>query len=79
MGVYVPFMELPENCLECGFTFEDMKYGSCCLFTRIVCLSVGRQDKCPLIMIPSEADIKILKNEAEALGYQLVKIEEDRK
>ena len=28
---------------------------------------------------PTETDIKILKNEAEALGYQLVKIEKDRK
>lgn len=79
MGIYIPLMGLPENCLECSFKSEDIKYGSCCLFTGIVCLSVGRQDKCPLIMIPSEADIKILKNEAETLGYQLVKTEKDTK
>ena len=65
MGLYIPLMELPENCLECGFTFEDMKYGSCCLFTRIVCLSVGRQDKCPLIEINEKAFNEVIEGYLE--------------
>ena len=67
MGVYIKGMKMPKNCLECSFKFVDIKYGDgCCLFTGIVCLSVGRQDKCPLQPIDDEKVEKTQREIVEA-------------
>lgn len=50
MGVYIKGMEMPKNCLECEIRAYDANAGEeYCPFSQIVCLSIGRQDNCPLV------------------------------
>lgn len=43
-------MEMPENCCECQLRQEDYDTGEeFCPFTGVECLSIGRQDNCPII------------------------------
>lgn len=75
MSILIKGMEMPKNCLECSFKFVDIKYGDgCCLFTGIVCLSIGRQDRCPLIEIPTPHG-RLIDADAlfEAMGLDTVK------
>ena len=41
--------KMPENCLECMLkSYDENEYDYYCPFTNITCLSIGRQDNCPL-------------------------------
>lgn len=43
-------MEMPENCCECQLRQEDYEMGEeFCPFTGVECLSIGRQNNCPII------------------------------
>lgn len=53
MSVIVKGMEMPKNCWECSLSDIDDDYGRCCLYSGIACLTIGRQDNCPLIEIPT--------------------------
>ena len=53
MSVIVKGMEMPKNCLECSLSDIDDDFGRCCLYSGIACLTIGRQDNCPLIEIPT--------------------------
>lgn len=46
-------MEMPKNCWECSLSDIDDDYGRCCLYSGIACLTIGRQDNCPLVEIPT--------------------------
>jgi len=52
MSVIVKGMEMPKNCWECSLSDIDDDYGRCCLYSGIACLTIGRQDNCPLVEIP---------------------------
>lgn len=65
MGVYIPNVEAPRNCNSCPLI---MTIDNTCSLTMGGCTKDERPPHCPLIIIPSETDIKMLKNEAEALG-----------
>lgn len=45
MGVYIPDMEMPKNCLYCYF----FAYGCCELANEYVENATKRRDDCPLI------------------------------
>lgn len=48
-------MEMPDNCCECRIrAYDEDEY---CPWTGIVCLSIGRQDKCPLSKVPEHGDL----------------------
>lgn len=50
MSECVVRMEMPENCCECQLRKEDYDTGEeFCPFTGVECLSIGRQDNCPII------------------------------
>lgn len=53
MSVLIKGMEMPKNCWECALSDIDDDFGRCCLFSGIACLTIGRQDNCPLIEIPT--------------------------
>lgn len=53
MGVYIKGMKMPKNCCECEIRSYDANAGEeYCPFSQIVCLSIGRQDNCPLVGVP---------------------------
>lgn len=63
MSVLIRNMEMPKNCWECSLSDIDDDYGRCCLFSGIACLSIGRQDNCPLIEIEfNEEQFNITQN-----------------
>ena len=50
MSECVVRMEMPENCCECQLRQEDYEMGDeFCPFTGVECLSIGRQNNCPII------------------------------
>ena len=53
MSVIVKGMEMPKNCWECSLSDIDDDFGRCCLYSGIACLTIGRQDNCPLVEIPT--------------------------
>lgn len=57
MSIIVKGMEMPKNCWECALSDIDDDFGRCCLFSGIACLTIGRQDNCPLIEIPPHGDL----------------------
>lgn len=69
MGVYIPVMKMPDSCIECKLKIPDDEYDGYCPFTRVVCLSIGRQDDCPLIEIPTPHGRLIDANKLEAMMY----------
>ena len=53
MGVYVKGMKMPKNCLECEIkAWEEGFSEYVCPFSGIICLSIGKQDDCPLVELP---------------------------
>ena len=55
MGVYIKGMRMPENCCECGIRGYDANAEEeYCPFSLIECLSIGRQDSCPLVALPEK-------------------------
>ena len=50
MSECVVRMEMPQNCCECQIRQEDYDTGEeFCPFTGVECLSIGRQDNCPIL------------------------------
>ena len=61
-------IDMPKNCLECMFVQDNEDGGESCVFTNVMCLSVGRQDACPLIEMDKhnfEAGEYLLKKHSE--------------
>ena len=55
MSVIVKGMEFPENCLKCDLRGYDANAGEeYCPFTQVECLSIGRQEACPLVELPEK-------------------------
>ena len=53
MSVIVKGMEMPECCMDCKIKQYDEYEDDCvCPFSGVVCLSIGRQDACPLVALP---------------------------
>lgn len=54
MSVIVKGMKMPENCMECKIKqYVDYESDYCvCPFSEVMCLSIGRQDACPLVALP---------------------------
>lgn len=54
MSVLIKGMEMPENCMDCKIKQYDEYEDDCiCPFSGVVCLSIGRQDACPLVEVPT--------------------------
>ena len=54
MSILIRDMEMPKNCLECELKALGALVGEYyCPITKIDCLSIGRQDDCPLEEVPS--------------------------
>lgn len=53
MSVLVKGMEMPKNCMDCKIKQYD-EFGNyhVCPFSGVMCLSIGRQDACPLVALP---------------------------
>ena len=50
MSECVVRMEMPKNCCECQLRQEDFDTGEeFCPFTGVECLSIGRQNNCPIL------------------------------
>jgi len=56
MSVVVIGMEMPKNCMECKIKqYVDYENDySVCPFSDVMCLSIGRQDACPLGELPDK-------------------------
>ena len=67
MSVIIKGMKIPKNCWECCLTSENEDFDRCCLFTGIICLSIGRQNNCPLVEIPTPHGRLI---DADAIDYR---------
>ena len=65
MGIYLPNMEMPKDCLHCPFSYMS----SDCLKIWIICkvkdvsvsdgdaVQEGRPDWCPLVEVPKHGDL----------------------
>ena len=54
MSVLIKGMEMPENCMDCKIKQYDEYENDCiCPFSGVMCLSIGRQDACPLVEVPT--------------------------
>ena len=56
MGVYIPNMEMPTNCDDCDFAYQDQDseynvYWTCAAVHKSACVH-GRRDDCPLVLVP---------------------------
>lgn len=80
MSVLIKGMEMPRNCCECAIRSYDANgQEEYCPITGIECLSIGRQDDCPLVEIPvsyvrlidADAVIEKANHEAEAMSGSL--------
>ena len=57
MGVYIKSMKMPENCWECEIKqYDEYEEDYVCpfRFSGVVCLTIGRQDSCPLVALPEK-------------------------
>lgn len=55
MGAYIKGMKMSKNCLECEIkAWEEGFSEYVCPFSGIPCLSIGRQDDCPLVELPEK-------------------------
>lgn len=53
MSVYIPDMEMPENCDDCDLMTVEGKYGEpTCPFGRIIRCASERHPDCPLVPAP---------------------------
>ena len=58
MSVIVRGMEMPETCIDCEIKQYDEYEDDCvCPFSGVVCLSIGRQDDCPLFELKDWKDL----------------------
>ena len=50
-GIYIPGMEMPNNCEECDIkTWDTEDY--VCPFSGVSTLCISRQSDCPLVAVP---------------------------
>ena len=68
MSVLIKGMTMPNNCMECKIKAREDGFNKyVCPFSGILCLSMGIQDDCPLVELPSKhgrlIDADLLKNE----------------
>lgn len=54
MSVIVKGMNMPKNCCLCELKVFDDEGIDYCPFTNVMCLSIGRQDDCPLVGLPEK-------------------------
>lgn len=60
-------MEMPENCCECQLRQEDFDTGEeFCPFTGVECLSIGRQNNCPILCQLPEGHGRLVDADAMA-------------
>ena len=70
-------MEMPENCCECQLRQEDFDTGEeFCPFTGVECLSIGRQNNCPILCQLPEGHGRLI--DEEELFYNLFVVEDGR-
>ena len=49
MSILIKGMEMPTDCCQCKLArYDDYENETFCPFTNVMCLSIGRQDDCPL-------------------------------
>ena len=54
MSVLIKGMDMPNDCCQCKLArYDDYENETFCPFTDVMCLSIGRQDNCPLEEVPS--------------------------
>lgn len=62
-------MEMPQNCCECQLRKEDYDTEEeFCPFTGVECLSIGRQDNCPIVCALPENHGRLVDADANFLG-----------
>ena len=53
MSVLIRDMEMPSDCCQCKLArYDDYENETFCPFTDVMCLSIGRQNDCPLEEVP---------------------------
>ena len=53
MSILIRDMEMPTDCCQCKLArYDDYENETFCPFTDVMCLSIGRQDDCPLEEVP---------------------------
>ena len=68
MSECVVRMEMPQNCCGCQLRMEDYDTGEeFCPFTGVECLSIGRQDNCPIVCALPEGHGRLV--DADAIEY----------
>lgn len=62
MSVIIKGMKMPKNCLECEIkTWDEGLNEFVCPFSGIDCLSIGRQDDCPLVELPEKPEGEVFQ------------------
>ena len=72
MSILIRGMEMPKNCWECSLTNIDDDFGRCCLYSGIACLTIGRQDNCPLVDNPEPQWIPVTERLPDDLAEVIV-------
>ena len=78
MSVLIKGMKMPRNCLECGIKEWEEGFNEYeCPFNEILCLSIGKQDDCPLVELP-EKHGRLIDGDAltDIFADRLVKVSE---
>ena len=58
MRLIINGMDMPNDCCQCKLArYDDYENETFCPFTDVMCLSIGRQDNCPLEELPSAPDV----------------------
>ena len=53
MSILIKGMDMPNDCCQCKLArYDDYENETFCPFTDVMCLSIGRQDNCPLEEVP---------------------------
>ena len=76
MSILIKGMDMPKNCWECCLSDIDDDFGRCCLYSGIACLTIGRQDNCPLVEIPTPHGN--LKDESDIISLIEIMFCEDK-
>ena len=57
MSILIKGMDMPNDCCQCKLArYDDYENETFCPFTDVMCLSIGRQDNCPLEELPETHD-----------------------
>lgn len=71
MSVLIKGMDMPTDCCQCKLArYDDYENETFCPFTNVMCLSIGRQDDCPLEEVTETHDKRTETHACDLISRQ---------